>query len=461
MFKIFIGRCATLIYWPDILAVRELPVGKETTLCVHCTGFPEVAGGGRMSARPCRVLLACAAMGAALLLSAACLRPVPVTESPTETPQPPTAPPSITQEPTPNVLSPFAAVEALEHVVRYIYETSLPSITHIRVVQQVEAPDSSFPFSLGSPEDQFRRGEGSGFVWDEEGHIVTNYHVVADADEVIVFMSDGAELKASVVGFDADSDLAVLRLEELPEQIVPLRIADSDSVAIGQFVLAIGSPFGQEFTITSGIVSALGRTINSGNSAFSIPRVIQTDAAVNPGNSGGPLLDRTGRAIGINTQIATLSGSSSGIGFAIPINTAKQVVPALIEQGRFDHAWLGIAGQSVSAQVIDLMGLPDETRGVLIADVADDSPAARAGLQGSSETRTVQGLTYALGGDIITAIDGAPVEGLEDLITHLNHSTRPGDRITLDILRDGNQSLSIEVELGARPQLRLRRTNIA
>ncbi len=401
-----------------------------------------------------------AAAVAVLLIAAACDGPSPATETPAETPQPANASPTAALEAPLDAFSPFAAVAALEHVIRYIYEASLPSITHIRVVQKVEAA-SSTSFFFGAPEDQFQRGVGSGFIWDEEGHVVTNYHVVADADEVIVVMADGTELEARVLGFDPDSDLAVLKLNELPEEIVPLSIGDSDVVTIGQFVLAIGSPFGQEFTITSGIVSALGRTINSGNSAFSIPRVIQTDAAVNPGNSGGPLLDRTGRAIGINSQIATRSGSSSGIGFAIPINAAKQVIPELIEEGRFDHAWLGIAGQSVNAQIIDLMDLPDDTRGVIVADVAIDSPAERAGLRGSNETRTVQGLDFALGGDIISAIDGDPLDGLEDLIDHLGHSARPGDRITLEILRDGTQSLTIEVELGSRPQLSLRRSDIA
>ena len=414
-----------------------------------------------MRAIPWRLLWASVAATAVLLLVAACDGPAPATEPASETPQQTTSSPTADQETPLDAFSPFAAVAALEHVIRFIYEASLPSITHISVVQKVEAsPDSSF-FFPSTPEDQFRRGEGSGFIWDEEGHVVTNYHVVADADEVIVVMADGTELEARVLGFDPDSDLAVLKLNELPEEIVPLSIGDSDVVTIGQFVLAIGSPFGQEFTITSGIVSALGRTINSGNSAFSIPRVIQTDAAVNPGNSGGPLLDRTGRAIGINTQIATRSGSSSGIGFAIPINTAKQVVPELIEQGRFDHAWLGIAGLSVNAQIIDLMELPDDTRGVLVADVAVDSPADKADLQGSNETRTVQGLNFALGGDIITAIDGDPLGGLEDLIDHLGHSARPGDRITLDILRNGTEPLTIVVELESRPQLSLRRSNIA
>ncbi len=413
-----------------------------------------------MRVAPFSMFWASAAAIAVLLIAAACEGASPATEPPSETPQQATASPTAAQEAPLDAFSPFAAVAALEHVIRYIYEASLPSITHIRVVQKVEASPESSLFFFDTPEDQFRRGEGSGFIWDEEGHVVTNYHVVADADEVIVVMADGTELEARVLGFDPDSDLAVLKLNELPEEIVPLSIGDSDVVTVGQFVLAIGSPFGQEFTITSGIVSALGRTINSGNSAFSIPRVIQTDAAVNPGNSGGPLLDRTGQAIGINSQIATRSGSSSGIGFAIPINAAKQVVPELIAQGRFDHAWLGIAGQSVNAQINELMGLPDDTRGVLVADVAVDSPADKAGLQGSSETQSVQGLTFALGGDIITAIDGDPLNGLEDLIDHLGHTARPGDRITLDILRDGTESLTIEVELGSRPQLNLRSSNI-
>ena len=352
-----------------------------------------------------------------------------------------------------------AIVAAQEQVINQIYERSLPSITHIRVVQRVDGSGNDTPFGLPSPfgDDQgglFRRGEGSGFVWDQQGRVVTNFHVIANADRVMVILSDGTEVEAEILGSDPDSDLAVLQVEVPDGGLPAVNLGDSDALKVGQLVTAIGNPFGQEFTITSGIVSALGRTIRSGNSPFSIPKVIQTDAAINPGNSGGPLLDREGRVIGINTQIITQSGANSGIGFAIPINTAKQVVPSLISEGRFEYAWLGISGQPVDTEVANLMDLPDGTRGALVVDVTKDGPADDGGVRGSDKTTTVQGVTFALGGDVITAIDGVKIEGLDDLIAYLNQRTRPGDQVVLEVIRDGKDSQEITVKLGARPELR-------
>ncbi|MQG75756.1 MAG: trypsin-like serine protease, partial [SAR202 cluster bacterium] len=215
-------------------------------------------------------------------------------------------------------------VAAQESVLGDIYEASLPSVVHIRITQKVDgtSPDSGFNFfggRSGDTEDRFLRGEGSGFVWDSEGHILTNYHVVEGADTVTVVFSDGTEAEATVAGGDPDSDLAILQIDVSDRELIPLPKGDIDELRVGQLALAIGNPFGQDFTLTSGIVSALGRTIRSGNSLFSIPQAIQTDAPINPGNSGGPLLNRRGQVIGINTQIITQGGSgSSGIGFAVP-----------------------------------------------------------------------------------------------------------------------------------------------
>ena len=354
-------------------------------------------------------------------------------------------------------------VAAQEQVLNLVYLTTVPSVAHIRVTQKLGQQSQDSPFDFPFPFDQepdtppapdgfFERGEGSGFAWDDKGHIVTNYHVIVNADSVTVVLADGTELEAVVLGGDPDSDLAVLGVTIAEGTLQPIPLGDSDNLQVGQMVSAIGNPFGQEFTLTSGIVSALGRTIRSGNSLFSIPEVIQTDAAINPGNSGGPLLDRQGRVIGINTQIITRSGSSAGVGFAVPINTAKQVIPVLIEEGRYEYAWLGISGNDVDAEVAELMGFPEGTRGALVVEVTNDGPADEAGLVGGDQTVTVRGRSFRLGGDVIVGIDGILVESLDDVILYLNRSTCPNDEIVLDIIRD-NQSLQITVELGTRPTL--------
>ena len=288
-------------------------------------------------------------------------------------------------------------VAAQEQVLNRVYQTTVPSVAHIRVTQRLDQQPQDSPFEFPFPFDQdpdtpltpdgfFERGEGSGFAWDDQGHIVSNYHVIVNADTVTVVLADGTELEAQVLGGDPDSDLAVLGVSTAKVVLQPIPLGDSDDLQVGQMVSAIGNPFGQEFTLTSGIVSALGRTIRSGNSLFSIPEVIQTDAAINPGNSGGPLLDRQGQVIGINTQIITRSGSNAGVGFAVPINTAKQVIPVLIEEGRYEYAWLGISGNDVDAEVAELMDLPEGTRGALVVEVTNDGPADEAGLVGGDPT---------------------------------------------------------------------------
>lgn len=203
--------------------------------------------------------------------------------------------------------------------------------------------------------------------------------------------------------------------------------------------------------MTTGIVSALGRIIRSGNSPFSIPEVIQTDAPMNPGNSGGPLLDRHGRVVGVTTQIISRSGSSAGIGFAIPIDTAKQVIPALISNGRYEHAWLGISGTSLRREIVQEMGLPPGSVGALVVEVAKDSPAERAGLRGSDRTVVIDGQTLALGGDTIVAINGSAVKGIDDLIVYLTNHARPGDSVTLELIRGLGQREQVGVTLGKRP----------
>jgi S1-C subfamily serine protease len=331
-----------------------------------------------------------------------------------------------------------------------VYQTTLPSVVDIEVTQKVSLGGSN-RFGGGSG-DLFRQGQGSGFVWDDQGHIVTNYHVVEDADAVKVIFYDESRAEAEVIGTDPDADLAVLKVNRPAADLQPLILGDSDDLRVGQLTLAIGNPYGQDFTMTSGIVSAVGRTIPSGNSTYSIPEVIQTDAAINPGNSGGPLLNRHGEVIGINAMIISESGSSDGVGFAVPINIAKQIVPTLIAGEDYEYAWLGISGASVISEVAQAMELPAGAQGVLIISVAQNGPAAQAGLRSSLEVLTVAGREYPYGGDIITAIQGVAITDMDDLITYLVENTRPGDEVTFDLLRSGGEIENVSVILGTRPE---------
>lgn len=351
---------------------------------------------------------------------------------------------------------------AYERALTGLYDSTVPSVVSILVTQKVET-DSILPFDFGLPkpdeqQDQprprefFNRGQGSGFVWDQEGHIVTNNHVVAGASSVEVVFADGSTFKAEVLGRDPNSDLAVIKIDRPAAELKPVTLGDSDQLKVGQLSIAIGSPFGQEFTMTSGIISAVGRTIRSGNAGFSIPQAIQTDTSINPGNSGGPLLDRSGAVIGINSQIYTSSGANEGIGFAVPINTAKRIVPTLIRGEEYKYAWLGISGANVSPELVELMKLPDDTQGALVVEVAKDSPADKAGLRGSDKTKTINGVEYKLGGDVITAINGQSVQSIEDVIAYLAESTQPGDTIPLDVIHADGSKATIQITLGERPK---------
>jgi len=372
------------------------------------------------------------------------------------TPLPTVAPPELPEDAE-------AIVAAQEEVLNRIYESALPSVVHIRVVQKVQAPSIQvpelpqipgfppFPQIPQEPQEFYRQGEGSGFVWDREGHIVTNNHVVQGSDRVEVVFWDGTTAEARVLGTDPDADLAVIKVDLPAGKLQPLPLGDSAGLKVGQMAVAIGNPFGQEFTMTSGIISALGRTIRSGTSPFSIPEVIQTDAPINPGNSGGPLLDRQGRVIGINTMIISQSGASAGIGFAVPVNIAKKVVPALIAEGRYQYAWLGISGTSLTPELARLMDLPEETRGALVVNVAKGGPAEKAGLRGSEKTVKKDGQELQIGGDVIVSINGQPVKDMDDLITYLVQETRPGETVELGLLRAGGRRETVKVVLGTRP----------
>ena len=423
-------------------------------------------------------------IGAALVfLLAACNTPEDVTgpETDTETPRPtPTAittsvgvvtngivdPGVVAPRTTENGSMPSVVetqldameiVAAREQVLANIYEESLPSVVFVRAVHRIDPDDNQFgrDFFGGIPRgplDEFQHGAGSGFVWDEEGHILTNWHVVENSDSVSVVFADGTELDAELLGGDPDSDLAILKVDPALREMKPLPRGDLDDLRVGQMALAIGSPFGQDFTLTSGIVSALGRTIRSGSGPYSIPLVVQTDAPINPGNSGGPLLDRRGHVIGINTQILSRSGGNSGVGFAVPIDIAKQVVPDLIEHGKYEYAWLGISGATLTSDVVEHLGLPEASRGVLIVKAIEDGPAEEAGVKGGEEEVTIDGEDVVLGGDVITAINGIAVRKMHDLISYLVENNRPGDEIELDVLHSNGETETITVTLGTRPE---------
>ncbi len=316
-----------------------------------------------------------------------------------------------------------------------LYEEASPGVVNIRVyVEQ------------GGMTGQ---GAGSGFIIDDEGHIVTNNHVVAQATVVTVIFYDGFEARAEIVGSDADSDLAVLRAEEMTEGATPLRLAESDAVRPGDWVVAIGNPFRLGGSMSLGIVSAVGRAIPTGETPFSIPQAIQTDAAINPGNSGGPLLNLDGQVVGVNAQIASSTGTNSGVGFAIPSDVVRRVAPTLIERGSYAWPWLGVTGGPVNLMVQEANGLSTQ-EGAYIALVVENSPAARAGLQGASGEQSVLGQDVPVGGDVVVEADGQPIQDFTDLLVYVAFK-RPGDAVTLTILRDGSRQ-EVTLELAARPE---------
>ncbi|HQJ51258.1 MAG TPA: trypsin-like peptidase domain-containing protein [Anaerolineae bacterium] len=336
-----------------------------------------------------------------------------------------------------------AASNELESQIEGVYRQAGPSVVFVSttVIQ--------YDFFM-QPVPQ--EGSGSGFVYDTQGHIVTNYHVVADADEVSISFSDGRRYPAQVVGQDPATDLAVLKVDadSIPP---PLPIADSDRLRVGQFVVAIGNPFGLESTLTLGIISALGRVIESPNGRF-IGEAIQTDAAINPGNSGGPMLDLLSQVIGVNSQIISPSGASAGIGFAISANTVRRVVPALISKGRYPHPYLGVNILPITKDVRQVleqagMAIPVE-KGIIVMSVVRGGPADLGGIVGGSRVVRIGRTDVPLGGDIITALNDTPITSGQDLTLFLDTKTVVGDVITVTLLRAGRQ-LKLPVTLQERP----------
>jgi len=320
----------------------------------------------------------------------------------------------------------------LEQRVIDIYETVGPSVVNITSLAY------TYDWFLGSVPQE---GTGSGFVYDDAGHIVTNYHVVEHAVEIIGTLTTGDEYSAELVGVDPSSDLAVLRIDagtSLPE---PLTLSDSDLLRVGQFVAAIGTPFGLDQTLTTGVVSALERVIESAEVDQFIGGAIQTDAAINPGNSGGPLLNLSGEVIGVNSQILSTSGSSAGIGFAISSNTVKHIVPELIDLGRYRHPWIGLQTVDLNAYTVAILreaGMElSVDAGVLVVGFDDGSPARDAGLSNGDRVVRIGRYAIPIGGDIIVAVDDVSVETMANLTVYLEAETRIGDSVTLSVLRNG------------------------
>ena len=299
-------------------------------------------------------------------------------------------------------------------------------------------------------------GSGSGFVWDTEGHVVTNYHVVQNSSSLTVKFLNGREYRADVVAFDPDADLAVIKLIDPQHELVPIAIGNSSDLRPGEMAIALGNPFGEEFTMTTGIVSAVSRTLDSGFSSYSIPSVVQTDAAINPGNSGGPLLDSSGSVIGVNTQIRSESHQNSGIGFAVPVDLVKRVVPSLINEGHHTYSLMGITGEEVDITKRESANLPGDVVGAMVMTVSPGGPADTAGIRGDSGNRASNGaLIRGLenwDGDIVVSINSIPMKSMDDLIGYLALNTAPLEEIEIGIFRAGIE-ISVSMTLGSRPSI--------
>jgi S1-C subfamily serine protease len=355
-----------------------------------------------------------------------------------------------TTVPTTNSIT---AITGIESALENIYAQVNPAVVNISVLLKQDNTLGNIPNSpFATP--GYSAVLGSGFLWDTTGDIVTNNHVIANADNITVTFYDGTEVPGKVIGADADSDLAVVKVAMPDLQIQPVQLADSTTLKVGQLAIAIGNPFGLQGTMTVGFVSGVGRVISANQNAvgpsYSIPDIVQTDAAINPGNSGGVLLDDTGKLIGVTNSIDTTTGSSAGVGFAIPSAIVQQVVPELIKTGHYDHPYLGTSIMSMNAAIAGAMNLPANQRGALVESVTAGSPADKAGLQGSSKSLTINGQQIYVGGDVIIAYNGQDVKSSDDLIALLARYGVVGEKATLTVLRDGNQ-VQLEVTLGVRP----------
>ncbi len=361
----------------------------------------------------------------------------------------PVAPAAAAQAPAASSLpSAQAVLDAENQIFEAVYQKVNPSVVEVSNLASSRLSSQAVP-----------QGLGSGFVWDTQGDIVTNDHVVEGATQLQVTFADGTMLNAQLVGTDPNGDVAVIRVDPKLAKLVPVQQGDVNQLKVGERVLAIGNPFGLSGTMTQGIVSALGRSIPAVATGFSIPESIQTDAAINPGNSGGPLLDENGQVIGINDQIQSQSGSSSGVGFAIPINIVQRIVPSLIQTGHYAHPYLGIAGGTYSDAWAQALGLPANAKGAYVESVVPGGPAAQAGLRAGTQNTSVvlgtdnQGAPVYLqsGGDLITAVNGQSIASMDDLMMYLEEHASPGQTATLTVLRAGGSQQTLTVALGQRP----------
>lgn len=363
----------------------------------------------------------------------------------------------------------ISQADAEETLLINLYKRVNPSVVNINVVlgsfQHPTLPNGEQP-NVPTPEpgggnEQFSpffnpQGQGSGFIYSDEGYIITNNHVVEGAKQISVTFFDGTEVGAEVVGTDSNSDLAVLKVDAPTELLVPVSWGDSDTLEVGQRAIAIGNPFGLMGTLTTGVISAKGRSLPALDGFFRIPEIIQTDAAVNPGNSGGPLLDSYGNVIGVVSaivprQMGDGERSFLGVGFAIPGNLVKKVVPGLIKNGAYAHPWVGIVGSTLTPEIATEMGLNANQHGAIIAVVYPNSPADKAGLQGGNQQFiTREGARTEIGGDVIIAADDEPIATFDDLISFLSRRAEVGQTITLTVIRDG-ETKTIDLTLEARP----------
>jgi len=357
-------------------------------------------------------------------------------------------------------LNPTAgSLAAYQSTLEQVYEQVNPSVVNVEVVATVNNPFSGTPFGFSGGNAQAQqRALGSGFVWDDQGHIVTNNHVIDGADKITVTFADGTTTTAKLVGADPNSDLAVIQVNVPSSSLHPVQLADSAQVKVGQVAIAIGNPFGLSGTMTAGIISGLERSLpvgldnpnSQGGPVYTIPDIIQTDASINPGNSGGVLVDDQGQLIGVTAAIESPSNANAGIGFVIPANIVQKVTPSLIKTGKYEHPWLGISGTSLTPDLAKANKLDETQQGVLIVDIANNGPAAKAGLHGSDSQVDINGQPAPVGGDVIVAIDGQPVNHFEDMGSYLFESTQVGQTVTVTILRDGSQK-DIQVKLGVLP----------
>jgi putative serine protease PepD len=322
-----------------------------------------------------------------------------------------------------------------------IYRRASRGVVEISVTTSGSGGTSTFPFGQGGTQS----AQGSGFVYDTAGHVITNDHVVDGADTISVRFSGGATYKATVVGTDPSTDLAVLKIDAPSSVLHPLTLGDSGALQVGDGVVAIGSPFGLEETVTSGIVSALHREITSPNH-FAIEDAIQTDAAINHGNSGGPLLNLQGQVIGVNAQIQSEGGGNDGVGFAVPSDTVSTIVGKLLANGKVEHAYLGVGIQTIPKAFADQLG---GAAGAAVTDVKTGTPAQKAGLRKATGQKTIQGVPYATGGDVITKIDGTSI-ATDDALRRAVDAHQPGDKVTLTFVRNG-KTQTATITLGTRP----------